>query len=314
MTVAREGKPSEQLVYQISAPASFVTAGREVRIQSVTVQNRGTAASRDVRASVQFPGIPKVLGRDISFSSGPAADFKVDTTLQGGIRLLIPVLTPNEKVSISYLLEGGILSNPAVSVKSQTMTAGEQKDTAKNEAVSREKLTTVAVALLGAFLMQGYLLFLLRKLRSRGGRIEWMKQRNNTGFVLLHLGYTDRALKVFDAALLAGEADPYLLSNYAVAQAVLGNGDAASQFLVGAEFWASEPRERGQVEFCRTLILLLTTNELAAAESAFASAMKYDEEIPRYLKFSRIVEQLRLASPENRKVLEVAAVSAPSNA
>lgn len=297
LTVSRETASVEDLVYLVSAPARFATGEREVRIQTVAIYNNGTAPARDVRASIVMPGTPVVLGRDIRFSAGEAANVSVDTTKPESVTLRVPVLTPNENISVSYLVQGGASTEPEVSVKSASTTGSRSSpQVVVAQPLAPWRMTTLSVLLL----VQGLLLGFILKIRRAG----WSAKRNNTGFLLLHAGLSEDAVRVFEAAVLVGNADAYLLSNYAVAKAVTGNRDQALDLLGAASVLATNSSHKGQIEFCRALILLWEGRDLISASKAMDLALQHDSNIHRYFRFSKLIQQLRLQSAAHLAAIE----------
>jgi Flp pilus assembly protein TadD len=61
-------------------------------------------------------------------------------------------------------------------------------------------------------------------------------QKNNSGFVLLHSGLYTEADKVLSSAILDGQFNQIVLSNYALCKAALGDFDKAKALINAAQF------------------------------------------------------------------------------
>ena len=73
--------------------------------------------------------------------------------------------------------------------------------------------------------------------------------------MLLHRGLTDDAVKILERSIEESGGEPVVLSNYALALGLSGNGKKADAIFDAADFWAAENRHaKAVIAFSRSIL------------------------------------------------------------
>ncbi len=285
---------SEKIIYDIESPISFTTDNNKLKLQVINVQNEGGKEAENLRISIRYDKIGniKIIDKKIEFSSGPSATYTEEDVSEYGSVIIVPFLTPNEKVKISYLTEGAGYQ-PIVSIKSNKTIAEKKLVDAQidknTDSKIISKVTPIIIPILGV--LQVLIIMIVLFLRKR--YYPSQQSVNNTAFLLIHKGLYERGKELLQDSIKKDGASSIELSNYGLCEALDGNIDIANSYSDAAEFYSNTSHEKAIVAFNRGLIGFSNGDEekgVSEIKKAFRISKKV---IEQYLTFSSLVADLR---------------------
>lgn len=231
-------KTTEDLIYFSQSPVSFSGQSLEFTTKSITVANIGNISSENVVVSIAFKSNIEIQDSKIEFSSGAAANY---TSLpippkEKGSKISIPSFSPDETVTLTYLVKGKLNDNPIINVKS-SKSIGRKDIQAligrNNESPNTQNFTLIFIGILGIFsLVYAYYVW---KLLIKYSVKKSLADPQNTAFLLLHQELYDDAIKILEEQILNHPTCVFALSNLAVCLAMNGNQDTANKYLCAAK-------------------------------------------------------------------------------
>ena len=291
----------EKLVYDVDNPVTFDSGQTTMSFFNVRVTNDGQKSATNVVVGIQFDDLVTISDSRVSLSSGPAGEIEAQSKSDNQLKVDITVLTPGETVTIAILTDTVEGDQPTVGVKSD-MSIGEH-------APSSALVTTppASNAISGALVpiavfLQFLLLVLMRRrvMRVIKRYLPTVRSVNNTAFVLLHGGLTERALGLLADRIEASGAEPIMLANYGLALGLQGEEAQAKKVIDAAEFWASgNSHEQAVVAFNRSLLAFRSGDDTSGVKLMRSAFEMSKNEIARYAEYSTIVASLR---GENRQL------------
>lgn len=122
--------------------------------------------------------------------------------------------------------------------------------------------------------------------------------------MLLHRGLTDDAVKILERSIEESGGEPVVLSNYALALGLSGNGKKADAIFDAADFWAAENRHaKAVIAFSRSILRFSAGQESEGIKLMKVAISLSKSEIIKYLKYSTLVDEQRRRSPELHSLL-----------
>lgn len=297
--------PAERLVYSIDTPVTFESDQTRLSFTNIRLRNIGDVSAENVIVGVDLPSGVGLIDTQVILSSGPGGRFEFDYAGSADIRIVIPVLTPEESATITLLTDAAVPELPTVGVKSDSST-GFLATVVASQTQFDNKTEVIGVLVLLAFLVQLLLLpLLIPKIRTLIRRaVPPSKSVNNTAFVLLHQGLTDDAVNLLERSIEESGGEPFTLSNYALALGLSGNAQKADAILAAADFWAAENKHaKAVVAFNRSILCFSAAQESEGVKLMKIAISLSKSEIIKYLKYSALVDEQRGRSPELHSLL-----------
>jgi tetratricopeptide (TPR) repeat protein len=284
--------PSESLAYTLNTSAAFGSDQDKITFLTISLQNTGTKAARNVRIAGKFDRNSVIQDRRITLSAGPAAIFR-DESSAALLAVFIPSLAPAESAEISLLVKGANGSAPDIGVQSDDSMATQilpPSLEAKTEGLSKMRRILIVLVAALALVLQ---LILIRFGPFRGFLrriIPSFLSLNNAAFVYLQIGLTDAAKELLKAAIAAKGADPITFANYGLALGLTGDTDLGSKHMDAAFWWAATNHEKAVVEYDRA-ILSIHLNDVEGAKRHLRKAFALSpREITRYCQLSTYLQ------------------------
>ena len=158
--------PAERLVYSIDTPVTFESDQTRLSFTNIRLRNIGDVSAENVIVGVDLPSGVGLIDTQVILSSGPGGRFEFDYAGSADIRIVIPVLTPEESATITLLTDAAVPELPTVGVKSDSST-GFLATVVASQTQSDNKTEVIGVLVLLAFLVQLLLLpLLIPKIRT----------------------------------------------------------------------------------------------------------------------------------------------------
>jgi hypothetical protein len=277
--------PSERLVYTLKTSATFGSEQNKITFLTISVQNTGTKAARNVRIVGKFDQDSLIQDKRITLSVGPASIFQ-DESSSKLLAISIPILVPTESAEISLLVKGPEASKPDLGVQSEDSIAIQVPSPSlepKTEGLHQRERLLVILLIPCALGLQ---LLLLRTRRWLPTKLPTRPSLNNTAFVYLQQGLTEEAEKLLKTEIGMHGADPFTLANYGVALGLSGNHDLAIKHLDAAWWWARSTSQKALIEYDRAT-LFISMRDLEGAKKHLRAAFSLGgREISRYCELS----------------------------
>jgi hypothetical protein len=127
----------ESLSYWIDPPSSFTKGSSSTIIQTIFITNNGNEKANDIALFIEYPQGVLILDKNIAFSSGKFAEYTDSLLGTGTLKLKSPLLFPNEKIKISFILKSEHYEAPIISLKSNSSIGGliQNKEKKGNETI-----------------------------------------------------------------------------------------------------------------------------------------------------------------------------------
>lgn len=283
-------KKSENLVFVLNQTAAFTGGAEEIAFSTLTITNEGGVAARKLAVSI---GVKDSDVRDLAINAHDGVREVSRERTPKFVRIVFESLMPRESITVNLLLSKA--ERPTIDVRSETSRAEERPIAAGNDKQSRqERLNTISKILVpvGAVLSAAVWIVLVVRLRSRGA-FDFLPDRNNTGFLLLHHGLLEDADRVLGDAVRNGRSDQYTLSNYALCKALKGDNTQAQQLIDAASYRNRTGHGRAVMLFNEALIRLKLGDEPTALSKLTEAVRLSPKAIKRYCERSVHLDVLR---------------------
>lgn len=280
-------KKNEKLVYEINKSAEFIGGEQEISFSTVTIQNLGGVAAKNVIVSIT---LKEADIKDIAINTNIGLKEKSQEIKKKSLKVTYGNFMPDEKVTINLILSKA--EKPEIDVRSDVSLGQDSTKLVQNTKNSNflnrvaEKVVPIS-ALLVAFLF----IWWLRK--SKAIKFFDYKSQNNAGFVLLHSGLTAQAEKIFLLAIDDGDYSQLTLSNLALCQAIKGQTDKAEALLKATDFNVESKHGKAVVLFNKALIKLIENNRQASLDYLKQAIQLSPKAIIKYCKLSILLDDVR---------------------
>ena len=288
----------ELLTFQVEQQVAFEGKDNSVSIGSLRFGNIGSAPARDVVAQFSVKTAEIIEFQAVSQTNAEVSSQVSEDKHTVSVR--VKTLLPEEIVTATFLLSEEAPAELNLRSSSSIGKEGATRRTIANDnsEVSDFLVKFLPLLVLFAIFPAIYALPVLARSSSRSSC------RNNTGFVLLHSGATDEAIRILRSAVEAGEDGSHALANLATAIALSGDAESSHAYLEAAEFLASTKHEKAVCALSRSIIEHQFANENDARES-FSSALALSKsEVKSYAQKSKLLQGILESDTEFKQLLE----------
>lgn len=305
--VTKPAPSVEGVAYRVSTSTVFGGGQQRYTFFKVEVSNNGNAAATGVRIEVTDKNGGKLSDLQVTRSrSRPEVNIK---SIDGiGLSAGIARFLPSERVTFAPLYMSSKVVEPSVIVKTDNGLSTQVIDS--NADTEEPDRLQIYIALLTfaatAFGVRGFFKKIARRSRFRFH----FPERNNSGFLLLHGGLLQQAVKVLREAIEKGDHGPLVFSNLAAATAGIGNIEEAKKLLEIAAPWAEDNHDKSVVQFNRSIVDFIEGN-LDIAEQNMSEAIRDGDSIQLYLDRSAYCRELFASTPTLTKFFDQGSVAAP---
>lgn len=293
---------AEKLQYNIENAATFTADRTKISFITVKLSNTGTKAARDVKLAINFSSDVEIREKQISVSSGPAANYSASGVENKTVEVTLPSLAINESLTVSLLIAGSGEVRPNVSARSADTLATAQTQPEPNVSPSLKLIFIVygtgMFAMLSAL---GGLRFFFRKKRQI---FESTYGLNNAAFVLMQLGFIEDAERLLQKSIDTGRANSIILANFAAAKGLSGDDDSAQKLFSAAEWWNPD-RDALSVIHYNKAVIAAKNNDIATATDQLTKALLLrKKETKGYCRINVFIKSAAAASPSFKTFIE----------
>ena len=225
--------------YLLTNTGSFSAPNSGKFFYTLDLENSGRMASNDITLTIQAP------------TSAVVEDFSINTSATrpkigsinrepSRVSLLIPSLRPDEiiRISISYRSP----SQPSIKVVAVSSNSVIHARKSKGLELLRNQPWILMLLFIGYASTSYYMSILVRKFlyRKMNDLGFYLKDSNNSAFILIHAGEWPEAKQILESALRQVRGCAYELSNYAVTLAQSGKVEAAKAVIEALRPWTND--------------------------------------------------------------------------
>lgn len=288
LTKEEKIEKNEDLKYKIESPVSFEGSGSKLSISNIILENIGAKKAENVKIEIHSAS-KNISEAKASSSLGGTINSAQAKIVDGTVNFSIPTLLPEERISISLLLNTASLSKPDVTIRSDSSVAKlSTPNKLESKKETNEFLPKLLVILITVFLPMAVILILKLKKYSPN-RVDSL---NNFAFVLLHQGDVAKAKNLLESAINKGEGGSHVLANYALCLAASGDSTQANKYISASEFYASSDHDKSIVLFNKAIISLTQGNEEKFINELKEAVKKSKNEIFSYLNYSEFTKEI----------------------
>lgn len=288
LTKEEKIEKNEDLRYKIESPVSFEGSGSKLSISNIILENTGAKKAENVKIEIHS-GSKNISEAKASSSLGGTINSEQAKITDGKVNFSIPTLLPEERISISLLLNTASLSKPDVTIRSDSSVAKPSTPSKlESKKVTNELLPKLLVILITVFLPMAVILILKLK-KSTSNRPDSL---NNFAFVLLHQGDIAKAKHLLELSIKKGEGGSHALANYALCLAASNDPIQANKYISASEFYASSDHDKSVVFFNKAIISLIQGNEEQFINDLKEAVKKSKKEIFSYVHYSGFTKEI----------------------
>ena len=286
--LTRDQPKSAELRYTAEEVVYFEGMPTQIAFVTVKVSNVGTYNAFDVRVVLTFPTGANLQEKQVVFSGGAAGTYKENQSASNQVDLSVALLAPEEVLSISALVKGGLEYIPTVSVRGRETVGSPGPFQVPSEFPGVSGPTSIFVTI-GALIAQLLLIGILT--RRFAMRLQtWISSVNNTAFLFIHKKMIDEAEELLRGKITTRGADLFLLSNFALVIGLQGDQEGAERHFVAAEWWQSGNAELALIKFNRS-VLMIANGEYEVARGYLSEAFSLSRgQIKRYCQLSDYID------------------------
>jgi tetratricopeptide (TPR) repeat protein len=294
--VTRPEAIAEKLEYNVENVATFTADRTKINFITVKLSNSGTKAAHEVKLVITFNANIEIRERQISISSGNAANYSVKPIDNKAIEVTLPSLATNEAITVSLLAAGSNDAHPDVSARSADTIAMAQTHSATSLTPLKSVFSIYLLCLIGALVAHSALLSVVRRFKEKYGQ-------NNAAFIFLNLGFLDQAEKLLQRSIENGVAESIVLANYAAVKGLSGDNDSAMKLFAAAEWWSPGKHALAVIHFNKA-VLAAHRNEHTTAEKHIREALSLNKRsIRKYCAFSIYIKQAAASNESFRNAV-----------
>jgi tetratricopeptide (TPR) repeat protein len=299
---------TEKLTYSVDY-ISVSNSNPQLGVGSIKIGNIGGKAAQHVHVVIKFPPGSGVRDQRVQLSSGDAASYAQELSQDGKMDVSVPVLAPDEVLSVTALVSGISNFNPTVSVKSDE-TVGTLGTLTKNDAnktLDRDQIFKILGGALAAQIAGLVGLALWRtRVRSMMQQSRFFEHDvNNVAFVYIQKKQIDDAEQMLSEYIRAKGGDVYYLANHGLALGLQGKTEASEARLAAAEFLAKDEgdRERALIQYNRA-VLHFVRKDIEGGKTFLATAMRlHPQSVREYSSISDAIAEAITVDPTIRNII-----------
>lgn len=272
--------------YSLTSTGSFVSSNSGKFFYTLDLENPSTMATNDITLTLQAP--PSANIEDLSITTS-ATRPKIGSINRDSnrISISIPSLRPDEiiRMSISYRST----NQPVVKVVAVSSNAVIHARRSKGLESLRDRPLVLVVLLISYAVASYYISRLVRQTlyRKMDDFGFFLKNANNSAFILIHAGDWPEAKQILESALRQGKGGAYELSNYAVTLAQSGKSEIALAIIESLKLWTNDNTHlRNVVKFNEFMIKRINGEDISSTE--FNSLLAKNAELKNYYERSKL--------------------------
>ena len=272
--------------YSLTSTGSFFSPNSGKFFYTLDLENPSTMAANDITLALQAP--PSANIEDLSITTS-ATHPKIGSVNRDSnrISLSIPSLRPDEiiRVSISYRSA----SQPDVKVVAVSSNALIHARKSKGLEFVRDKpwllvILFISYAVASYYISRFVRQALYRKMNDFGF---YLKNANNSAFILIHAGDWPEAKQILESTLRQGKGGAYELSNYAVTLAQSGKIETALAIVKTLKLWTNDNTHLKDVIIFNEYIINRINGENVVSKE-FDSLLNKNPELKKYYERSKL--------------------------